>query len=165
MSVQAWQVSLIVERGLPSAELTNVFTSATTPRKRHRLLPTLLQIHRFPMKGHPFLFLPKNELTSSTRKFCSVFGLLRVTASAWFWLFDPKTCGKTLEETEIMFSHEGPRPWQKRKHESRLVAEFGLLSRERLKTTMMGLCTILPQARRRGLQGACQLEARGVYLG
>lgn len=53
-----------------------------------------------------------------------VFGVLCVAAAAWFFAFYPETCGKTLEEVEIMFSREGPRPWKTRKGESRLDAEI-----------------------------------------
>jgi hypothetical protein len=32
----------------------------------------------------------------------------------------PETCGKTIEEIEVLFSHEGPRAWQTRKGSERL---------------------------------------------
>jgi len=40
------------------------------------------------------------------------------------FVFFPETCGKTLEEVELMFSKDGPRPWNTRKGESRLEAEI-----------------------------------------
>lgn len=36
----------------------------------------------------------------------------------------PETCGKTLEEIEILFSAEGPRPWNTKPGGSRLDAEI-----------------------------------------
>ncbi|KAK3385571.1 general substrate transporter [Podospora didyma] len=59
-----------------------------------------------------------------TWKLFIIFGVLCVAASAWFWFFYPETCGKTLEEVEIMFSNDGPKPWKTKKGESRLIAEI-----------------------------------------
>lgn len=56
-----------------------------------------------------------------------VFGVLCMCAAAWFFAFYPETCGKTLEEVEIMFSNDCPKPWKTRKGESRLVAEVQAL--------------------------------------
>ncbi|ETS80906.1 hypothetical protein PFICI_08435 [Pestalotiopsis fici W106-1] len=53
-----------------------------------------------------------------------VFGVLCIAAAAWFFAFYPETCGKTLEEVELMFSKDGPKPWKTKKGESRLVAEI-----------------------------------------
>lgn len=41
-----------------------------------------------------------------------------------FFVFYPETCGKTLEEVELMFAKDGPSPWKTRKGESRLTAEI-----------------------------------------
>jgi MFS family permease len=57
-----------------------------------------------------------------TWKLFIIFGVLCITAAAWFWVFYPETCGKTLEEVELMFSNDGPRPWKTKKGESRLQA-------------------------------------------
>jgi hypothetical protein len=51
-----------------------------------------------------------------------IFGALCLTAVAWFFVFFPETCGKTLEEVELMFSKNDPKPWNTRKGESRLEA-------------------------------------------
>ncbi|KAK1783384.1 general substrate transporter [Copromyces sp. CBS 386.78] len=59
-----------------------------------------------------------------TWKLFIIFGVLCVTAAAWFWVFYPETCGKTLEEIEILFGDEGPKPWKTKKGESRLAAEI-----------------------------------------
>ncbi|KAI0121281.1 general substrate transporter [Xylariales sp. AK1849] len=53
-----------------------------------------------------------------------VFGVMCVVASAWFFVFYPETCGKTLEEVEIMFGKNGPKPWKTKKGESRLGDEI-----------------------------------------
>lgn len=59
-----------------------------------------------------------------TWKLFIIFGVLCVAAAAWFWVFYPETCGKTLEEVELMFSSDGPHPWHTRKGQSRLDAEI-----------------------------------------
>jgi len=53
-----------------------------------------------------------------------VFGVLCIVASAWFFVLYPETCGKTLEEVELMFSKDGPHPWHTHKGESRLDAQI-----------------------------------------
>ncbi|KAI1858781.1 uncharacterized protein JN550_012435 [Neoarthrinium moseri] len=53
-----------------------------------------------------------------------VFGVLCMVGAVWFFVFYPETCGKTLEEVEILFGKDGPKPWKTRKGESRLVAEL-----------------------------------------
>lgn len=59
-----------------------------------------------------------------TWKLFIIFGVLCVAAAAWFWVFYPETCGKTLEEIEILFGDEGLKPWKTKKGESRLAAEI-----------------------------------------
>lgn len=68
------------------------------------------------------MFLPPAFINIKWRIFI-VFGVLCIGAAVWFFLLYPETCGKTIEEIEIMFSKEGPRPWQTRKGESRLHKE------------------------------------------
>lgn len=63
-----------------------------------------------------------------------IFGVLCIAASGWFWVFYPETCGKTLEEVEVMFSPEGPRPWKTRKGESRLTAEIEAVAARKKET-------------------------------
>jgi hypothetical protein len=53
-----------------------------------------------------------------------VFGVLCMGAAVWFSIFFPETCGKTLEEVELMFSKQGPHLWNTHKGESRLEAEI-----------------------------------------
>lgn len=69
------------------------------------------------------MFTPPALLNIQWRLFI-VFGVLCIAAAGWFWLFYPETCGKTLEEVEVLFSPEGPAPWKTRKGESRLTAEI-----------------------------------------
>jgi len=59
-----------------------------------------------------------------TWKLFIIFGVLCMTAAAWFFVFYPETCGKTLEEIEVLFGNNGPKPWNTRKGNSRLVAEI-----------------------------------------
>lgn len=69
------------------------------------------------------LFTPPAFVNIQWRIFI-IFGVLCIAAAGWFWACYPETCGKTLEEVEIMFSPEGPLPWKTRKGESRLKAEI-----------------------------------------
>jgi len=59
-----------------------------------------------------------------TWKLFIIFGVLCMAAAAWFFVFYPETCGKTLEEIEVLFGNDGPKPWNTRKGDSRLVAEI-----------------------------------------
>jgi len=49
-----------------------------------------------------------------------VFGIMCVLAAIQFYFTYPETGGKTLEEIEILFSPDGPRPWQTKFGDSRL---------------------------------------------
>ncbi|CAN9219337.1 unnamed protein product [Alternaria alternata] len=52
-----------------------------------------------------------------------VFGVLCVLASIQFFFTYPETCGKTLEEIEVLFSKEGPHAWQTKKGSSHLAQD------------------------------------------
>ncbi|KAK8085937.1 general substrate transporter [Apiospora phragmitis] len=69
------------------------------------------------------MFLPPAFANIQWRIFI-VFGALCMAAAGWFFAFYPETCGKTLEEVELMFAKDGPAPWKTRKGESRLTAEI-----------------------------------------
>lgn len=69
------------------------------------------------------MFTPP-ALRDITWRLFIIFGVLCILAAAWFWVFYPETCGKTLEEVEVMFSKDGPKPWKTKKGESRLQAEI-----------------------------------------
>lgn len=49
-----------------------------------------------------------------------VFGFMCLLAATQFYFTYPETCGKTLEEIEILFSPAGPKPWKTKPGESRL---------------------------------------------
>ncbi|KAK0724466.1 hypothetical protein B0H67DRAFT_641007 [Lasiosphaeris hirsuta] len=59
-----------------------------------------------------------------TWKLFIIFGMLCMAAAAWFWVFYPETCGKTLEEIEVLISKNGPKPWKTKKGDSRLLARI-----------------------------------------
>ncbi|KAK4120502.1 general substrate transporter [Parathielavia appendiculata] len=59
-----------------------------------------------------------------TWKIFIVFGVLCLAAAAWFFVLCPETCGKTLEEIELLFAKDAPYAWTTRKGESRLAAEI-----------------------------------------
>ncbi|KAL2270669.1 hypothetical protein VTJ83DRAFT_40 [Remersonia thermophila] len=68
-----------------------------------------------------------------TWKLFIIFGVLCVAAAAWFWLLFPETCGKTLEEIELLFGKDAPHPWNTRKGESRLTAEIEAIAARKKK--------------------------------
>lgn len=68
-----------------------------------------------------------------TWKLFIIFGVLCIVAAAWFFVLCPETCGKTLEEVELMFSNDGPRPWNTKKGESRLAAEIEAVAARKAK--------------------------------
>ncbi|AEO68522.1 uncharacterized protein THITE_76090 [Thermothielavioides terrestris NRRL 8126] len=68
-----------------------------------------------------------------TWKIFIVFGVLCVAAAGWFFVTYPETCGKTLEEVELMFSPDGPYPWNTRKGDSRLAAEVEAVAARKRK--------------------------------
>lgn len=69
------------------------------------------------------MFTPP-ALRNITWRLFIIFGVLCVTAAAWFWLLCPETAGKTLEEIETLFSSGAPKPWTTKKGNSRLAAEI-----------------------------------------
>lgn len=53
-----------------------------------------------------------------------IFGAFCVLAALQFWLTYPETCGKTIEEIEVLFSDDGPRAWRTKKGSERLHEEI-----------------------------------------
>ncbi|RAR07032.1 high affinity glucose transporter [Stemphylium lycopersici] len=53
-----------------------------------------------------------------------VFGILCFLAAAQFFLTYPETCGKTLEEVEIMFSKNGPHAWRTKKGSDHIAQDM-----------------------------------------
>lgn len=68
-----------------------------------------------------------------TYKIFIIFGVLCVAASGWFFFWYPETCGKTLEEVELMFSKDGPWAWNTKKGNSRLAAEIEAVKARKTK--------------------------------
>lgn len=68
-----------------------------------------------------------------TYKIFIIFGVLCVAASGWFFFWYPETCGKTLEEVELMFSSDGPWAWNTTKGNSRLAAEIEAVKARKTK--------------------------------
>lgn len=69
------------------------------------------------------LFVPP-AFANITYKTFIIFGVLCFGAAVQAFFTYPETCGKTLEEIEIMFSKGGPRPWHTKPGGSRLDAEI-----------------------------------------
>ena len=70
------------------------------------------------------LFVPPAFGNISWKTFI-VFGVLCFAAAVQAFLTYPETCGKTLEEVELLFSKEGPWPWKTRPGGSRLDEKVG----------------------------------------
>ncbi|KAF2198329.1 general substrate transporter [Delitschia confertaspora ATCC 74209] len=68
------------------------------------------------------LFIPPGFVNIRWKLFI-VFGVLCLGAAIQFWLTYPETCGKTIEEIEIMFSKDGPPAWKTKKGDSRIERE------------------------------------------
>jgi hypothetical protein len=68
------------------------------------------------------LFIPPAFLNIRWRLFI-VFGTLCFAAAIQFWFTYPETCGKTIEEIEVLFSDDGPRAWRTKKGSERLHEE------------------------------------------
>ncbi|KAL2133619.1 hypothetical protein VTI74DRAFT_2021 [Chaetomium olivicolor] len=84
------------------------------------------------------MFTPP-ALKNITWKLFIIFGVLCIAAAGWFFLLCPETCGKTLEEVEVMFSKDGPRPWKTVKGNSRLAAEVeAIVERKRKEEEVAG---------------------------
>jgi hypothetical protein len=62
-----------------------------------------------------------------------VFGTLCLGGAIQFWFTYPETCGKTLEEIEVLFSDNGPRAWRTKKGDSRLHDEMEAVSNAQAK--------------------------------
>ncbi len=69
------------------------------------------------------LFVPP-AFANITYKTFIIFGVLCFAAAVQAFFTYPETCGKTLEEIELLFSKDGPRPWKTKPGESRLEAEI-----------------------------------------
>ncbi|RDL38320.1 Uncharacterized protein BP5553_02660 [Venustampulla echinocandica] len=69
------------------------------------------------------LFVPP-AFRNITYKTFIIFGILCFAAAVQAYFTYPETCGKTLEEIEILFSDDGPRPWKTKPGGSRLDAEI-----------------------------------------
>lgn len=70
-------------------------------------------------------------LRNITYKIFIIFGVLCFAAAVQAFFTYPETCGKTLEEIEILFSHEGPKPWHTKPGQSRLDAEIEAVGRRK----------------------------------
>ncbi|KAF2463201.1 general substrate transporter [Lindgomyces ingoldianus] len=69
------------------------------------------------------LFIPPAFLNIKWKLFI-VFGVLCLGGAIQFYFTYPETCGKTIEEIEILFSSEGPHPWNTKKGNSRIEREI-----------------------------------------
>lgn len=69
------------------------------------------------------LYVPPAFITIKWKIFI-VFGILCFAAALQAYLTYPETCGKTIEEIELLFSKGGPKAWKTKVGESRLEAEI-----------------------------------------
>jgi len=78
------------------------------------------------------LFIPPAFLNIRWRLFI-VFGALCLGGAIQFWFTYPETCGKTIEEIEVLFSNGRPPAWKTKKGDSRLHDEMAAVSNARAK--------------------------------
>ncbi|KAF2745447.1 general substrate transporter [Sporormia fimetaria CBS 119925] len=78
------------------------------------------------------LFIPPAFLNIRWRIFI-VFGTLCLGGAIQFWLTYPETCGKTIEEIEVLFSKDGPKPWKTKKGHSRIDREVEVVANAQAK--------------------------------
>ncbi|OTA53624.1 general substrate transporter [Hypoxylon sp. EC38] len=69
------------------------------------------------------LFTPPAFLNIKYKVFI-IFGVLCIGAAIQAWLTYPETCGKTIEEIELLFAKGAPPAWKTKKGGSRLEAEI-----------------------------------------
>jgi hypothetical protein len=56
-----------------------------------------------------------------------------VLGAIQFWFTYPETCGKTIEEIEVLFSDQGPRAWKTKKGSERLPEEINAVATAQAK--------------------------------
>ncbi|KAI0851371.1 general substrate transporter [Daldinia vernicosa] len=69
------------------------------------------------------LFTPPAFLNIKYKVFI-IFGVLCIGAAIQAWFTYPETCGKTIEEIELLFAKGAPAAWKTKKGGSRLEAEI-----------------------------------------
>jgi len=111
------------------------------------------------------IFIPP-AFENITYKTFIIFGVLCFGAAVQAFFTYPETCGKTLEEIEILFSKEGPRPWKTKVGGSRLDAEIqAVIERKRQDGTgtagfqTMGLRNVHGDVHGKGISGSDEEKA------
>lgn len=83
------------------------------------------------------LFTPPAFLNIKYKIFI-IFGVLCFASAVQAYLTYPETCGKTIEEIELLFAKGAPRAWTTKKGGSRLEAEVqAVLDRKRAGETVV----------------------------
>jgi hypothetical protein len=97
------------------------------PNHTHANLPSL-RLFNFAIG----LFIPPAFLNIRWRLFI-VFGTLCFAAAIQFWFTYPETCGKTIEEIEVLFSDDGPRAWTTKMGSERLQEDVAAVETAKAK--------------------------------
>ena len=105
------------------------------------------------------LFVPP-ALRNITYKLFIVFGVLCFGAAIQAFFTYPETCGKTIEEIELMFNKGGPKPWQTKRGGSRLDAEMQAVMNRKGHETETYDHRLHPDA-----NGAVDAEEKGTHFG
>lgn len=103
------------------------------------------------------LFLPP-AFVNITYKIFLIFGVLCFGAAIQAYFTYPETCGKTIEEIELLFSKGGPKPWNTKPGGSRLDAEIRAL----LERKAHGGPTFLHGEPGSGNDGGADAEEKGT---
>lgn len=78
------------------------------------------------------LFIPPGFLNIRWGLFVT-FGALCILAAIHFWLAYPETCGKTIEEIEVLFSDNGPKAWKTKKGSEHLEQDIAAVANAQAK--------------------------------
>ncbi|KZM22896.1 substrate-specific transmembrane transporter [Ascochyta rabiei] len=78
------------------------------------------------------LFIPP-AFRNITHGLFLLFGAFCVLAAVQFWFTYPETCGKTIEEIEVLFSNQGPCAWKTKKGSERLHEEINAVATAQAK--------------------------------
>lgn len=101
------------------------------------------------------VFVPP-ALRNIMYKLFLIFGVLCFAAALQAWLTYPETCGKTLEEIELLFAADAPPAWKTKPGGSRIEAE---IERVRARKTGEGGDEM------GGEVGEGEIERKGLGLG
>ncbi|KAF2866807.1 general substrate transporter [Massariosphaeria phaeospora] len=107
------------------------------------------------------LFIPPAFLNIRWRLFI-VFGALCLGGAIQFYFTYPETCGKTIEEIEILFGDDGPRPWTTKKGNSRIDREIEAVTHLQAKDEARASISKVIEEEKQAMTGSKGLKTESV---